>query len=423
MAVQGELHKLEQGTLLYKGFKSKVIDPLTASSSFSNYLDSGNKFKWFTTSNKVADIYTRGTGCVWIYQLQKPTYVLRLNKPSAQPAPPAPPAQPAPIIEGSMQILHEVIMKNGADFYMKNVSNPNPTKRPLNELLGNYGKLPHCNVYDALQTPFGLVSTKEQSDVTGVGQPKDTLFVQDIGKYNAGRLMFQRYSFHHLDKYLVKFMYDYRREIFGKCVQATTEVSLDGINGYIAENWNTKWYGGEFHEELCLFETEYTNVQNDKSPIIFIGRYEIVNDAPIFLGPNNEKINGFNLQTLRQFSLGGKSGGAKKKSGGGTECTPCSPTSRVWGEKSTSTQDSEQPQLPTKCETNENIQNKLKELQINNEALTQDKELDSNVAATFPFTSNAVSQSGQQGSDNSNGGSPIGGKKMKTKKTKKKTTV
>ena len=253
------IRTLTKETLLYKGTTNINDDPLTTKSEFGNYLDHNNMFKWFALDNKVADIYTRGTGCVWVYQLKSDMNVLQIT-----------PTAPA----HAMNILNSVIMKNGANFYLNNSRNSNPSKKPLNDLLGTYGKLPCCNIYDALKTPFGLVSTKEQSDVTGTA-------LTDI---DSEKKLFQRYSFHHLDKYLVKFMYDYRADI-----NAATQ---NTINGYEAPSWESKWYNVKFHEEICLFETGYISVYEDKTPVIFIGRYVIdgTDGIPKFIGPDNKVL-------------------------------------------------------------------------------------------------------------------------------------
>jgi hypothetical protein len=253
--------KLPPGTLLYKG-TSDPWDPLTGPSVFTEIGLEKNKYKWFSVNPNTAEIYggfredSQG-GSIWVYELVRPTCVIKMYD-----------RENPTIAFTSLSVLDEVITKNHHDF------DNDKDNSWWHKLKIDIHPKDAC-----LKLPFGIIHNHEQRRMLKKQVPPD-LAVNNL----------QRISAHNADKYLVLFMEEYRKSFLDTYISRKSvyeqnmikhcmhdpKYGMIGLNGYIATEWKSDWHiGGWFHDELCLFVTEYTDILNTESPIQFLGRYKL----------------------------------------------------------------------------------------------------------------------------------------------------
>jgi hypothetical protein len=113
-------------------------------------------------------------------------------------------------------------------------------------------------------------------------------------------------SLHEIDKYLMVFLNCYKNEFLLEYLKhkniksAAAFISIVGnrelldigINGYTATSCKSMWHGGNFHPEICLFQTGYKDVQtiDDTSSVVFIGRYIIENGIRKWVNQSGEVL-------------------------------------------------------------------------------------------------------------------------------------
>lgn len=252
-SIMAEIDRLKPGTLLYKGTQDPW-DPMTGDSVFTNIGIARNKYKWFSTDPKIAEIYARNqNGSVWVYTVKKNIFLLRVYD------------QNDPMVAfTTLGVLDEVISNNYGIF-----DTDDKWKTSL-----KLGETPKDVI---LKLPFGFITNHDQYHVLGLEIPKDLPIN-----------VLQRKSYHNFDKYLVLFMEEFKQEIvyafFNR--RGVTDLSSisdaprlefieNGIDGYIASEWKTDWHKPQFHQELAIFDTKYKDLAATNTPIIFTGRYKL----------------------------------------------------------------------------------------------------------------------------------------------------
>ena len=275
-----------ENILLFKGTKDST-DPLTTPSTFSKYSFNNNEFKWFTDDPHVAELYARNTGeSVWVYYLKKPTYLIRLYQNNN-----------TKVTSTSLEILNAIINKFAQDFINFN------NHRITQSLISFDGMLPEKgNNINYLKLPFGLLTSDDQHKISKSRTIPPNSYIENNNgeEYYIKKQVFQRMSLHEIDKYLMVFLNRYKIEFLKeyfrykninsrenlKSIVGNDELIDIGINGYTATSWKSIWHGGNFHPEICLFQTGYKDVHtiDDKSSVVFVGRY-----IP-HKGPNNTEF-------------------------------------------------------------------------------------------------------------------------------------
>ena len=288
--------------LLYKGTNTSS-DPITGASFFSVYGEGDNTYKWFTSNSNVAEIYGHNPGdSVWVYMLQDQQNLIKVYDDRNH---------ESTIL--SLKILDNMIdeftpkfkedndkkFKNGNDMHL------NKMLRSLNDI-NNDIDINTDDIDMYLKFPFGLISATEQYELgykndSNLKYPKpiDLInIVNNVNDYYIKKQCFQRWSYHTYDKYLMVFLNRFKDEFIKHYrdykAKKNQIISKDyTINGYIATNWKTMWQNPGypcFHEELCLFETNYNSIR-DAGPLIFIGRYKLINNEKVWIKPNGYNNN------------------------------------------------------------------------------------------------------------------------------------
>jgi len=317
-----EIVKLEN-ILLYKGTKDKT-DPITTKSFFSDFSFEDNKFKWFTEEPHVAELY--GSDSIWVYLLKGPIYIIKLYDKNSQ-----------EITTTSLKILDFIINNYTEKFLDFNNKRIEKNTKDLRDMLPDKD-----NILSYLKLPFGLLTTDEQYVIAkpnNILPPINILDTDSNGDYYIQKHIFQRLSLHNLDKFLMVFLDKYKTELlyyyllfknFPHDSPLLNDLRHKKINGYSASSWNTMWHGN-FHSEICLFDTSYNDVKDDTTQIIFIGRYKVKNNEREWITYDNKKIHyqipfieiQYNFLDIRQLCLLGNTssaeymdidGGSKSKS-------------------------------------------------------------------------------------------------------------
>lgn len=276
-----EIVKLEN-IILYRGTQHKT-DPISTNNFYNEYLSDNNKFRWFTEEPHVAELY--GSNSVWVYFLKGPIYLLKIYD-----------EQSSEITTTSLKVL-DFIINNYIEKFIKFSE-----KRKEDNLKDFCDMLPDKNnITTYLKIPFGLLTTEEQYLITkpdNMEPPTNIINIDNNNNYFIQKNIFQRLSLYNLDKFLTIFLDKYKTELlyyyllfknFPHDSPLVNELRQKQINGYTATKWNTMWHGS-FHGEICLFDTPYDNALNDKTSLIFIGRYKVKNDEREWITYDNKKI-------------------------------------------------------------------------------------------------------------------------------------
>lgn len=268
-----EIVRLSEGTLLFKGTRDPT-DPMTTKSFFSEYGFGDNTFKWFTDDPHVAELYGGNAAkgeSVWVYYLRQPTYIIRLynNKdPTATSI--------------ALGLVSKLIETHKDEFIEYNETRKRSGQKDLDTMLMN----PSGDIVSYLKLPFGMIPINEQSKIAqsqSIHIPMPHVENRNGEEYYLTQRIFQRYSYHTLDKYLMVFLNQFKDKLLQQYIDykkfpANLSKQLEefkqlGINGYGATSWNTIWHNGNFHNEICLLHTEYKDAASNNTPLIFVGRY------------------------------------------------------------------------------------------------------------------------------------------------------